>query len=310
MKKYLFISYIFLFTVLFCLPVLQNIFALFPPHKLSGVEEPASLAKITLKSWFDRSFQRAFQSWYGKTYGLRDYFIRTDNQINYTLFNQVNSQIVLGKQNQLFERQYIIDYLNWNSAPENYFDTLAQKLKSLQQYLLNHNIKFIFIITPSKASIYPEYIPEYYLKYRIERSEINYKKFVFCLIKYGVNYLDGQEYCFNLKQTSIYPVFPKGGTHWNYYTSFLFTQLLLDNIKTILEKPIDVLKVMNVDKSEMAFGTDADLADLTNMWNNSPFLQKSIFPIVKKTKMPNGIKPKMLFVGKFCTYHSILVKQI
>jgi len=298
MNKYSIKIYTLFFSLLFLLPSLQNIFNLFPKQKLAGVEYAAPFPDLAFAQWMNGSFQKGFESWYSKIYGLRDYFVRTENQINYALFGQVITKLVIGKQNQLYERAYIVDYIKRdNQLSEKEIQKYAVNLKKLQNYLELRGIKFLFIISPSKAAIYPEYIPDYYTKIENNQDTTNYEKLVPLLKQNCVNYMDGYEFTAYLKRNDRYPLFPKGGTHWNYYTALLFTQKLIQKITEMIGKPLNFMVCEKVEVLDIAFRTDADLANLTNLWFPAPFIEKSIFPVVKQVMVPGAVRPKVLFVG-------------
>ena len=298
MKRKIFIAYISIFSLIFLLPILQSITGFIPPEKLAGVESSAPLPQTSLKNFKEGSFQKDFEAWFSKIYGLRGYFIRTENQINYSLFNQIDSKLVLGKKNQLYERAYIADYIKRDTLKsEEEIKKFALNLKRLQKHLNKNGTKFIFIITPSKTSIYPEYIPDYYDKFKNRDDTSNYEKLIRYLKKYSIKYLDANAFCIELKKTSKYPLFPKGGTHWNYYTALLFTQKIIKEVELMLGKPLNLLDCEGIKLLDTPFGSDDDIAKLLNIWNNAVFIEKSIHPCVKESESLGAVKPKVLFVG-------------
>lgn len=298
MKRICLGIYIFVFMVLFVAPTLQNLFHLFPSKKLDGVEYSADFPALNLASWFGGSFQSEFGSWYDKAYGLRDYFVRTENELNYALFHEISGYgVVLGKKNTMYENCYILDAVGLNRAPTEYVQDTAIKLKKLQDFLEAHGVDFLFIITPSKATIYPEYLPEHVADMMIGEDQSNYHRMVRFLDQYGVNYLDGHAYLNSLKRNGRYPVFCRGGTHWNYYSAYFFTREIMARLESRLGKKLNRLDCEKIDLREKPVGTDDDLARLANLWDKSSLIQKSPYPEVRKTTVAGAIQPNVLFVG-------------
>ena len=303
MKRVFLSLYVLLFALLFVAPVLQNFFGFFPPRQLDGVEYSAELPKFALKSWLDDSFQNNFGSWYDKVYGMRDYFVRTENQINYTLFHEITGgHIVLGKQETMYEDVYILDVIGFNKVTTEQMEQAAIKLRKLQDFLNNRGIAFLFIITPSKARIYPEYLPDHVLKLKKGQDVSNYDKLLPFLDKYGVHYLDGHAYSSSLKQDSCYPVFCRGGTHWNYYSAYLFTREIMARLEMMIGKPLCKLEGEKVTFLEKPIGSDDDLARLANLWDTSPFIKDIPYPEVVKVPVADAVQPDVLFVGGSFVY--------
>ena len=282
-------------------PSVQFCFKVFPPEKLAGVEKKAVLPKFTVSSWFDGSFQNRFEAWYDQTYGLRDYFVRTDNQINFSLFHQVSTQqnlnLVLSRYNNLFERPYIISFLGLDAQSEKEIQVIAEQIQKLQNCLADYRIPFLFMISPSKATIYPELIPYYMFSLKSEKTLTNYDKLLPFLKKYGINYIDGQKFVSDLKRESNYPLFPKGGTHWNFFASYQITLQLLHSIDMLTGKRLNHLKLEKIDWDKTPRQSDDDLARLANLWDPKPFLSENPYPVVHKETVKGAVLPNVLLAG-------------
>jgi hypothetical protein len=300
-KQTLLTFYICIFYLLVMLPTLQNMCGIFPRKILSGVEYAAPFPKLSFNTYLNCSFQKAFEQWYSRDYGLRDYLVRSENQLNYSLFNQINNELILGKENNLFERSYIVDYLAIKTPPQDVYSDCAEGLKKLQDYFEIRGVKLLFIIAPNKASIYPENIPDIYQKYKSNNKTI-YEQLVPELQRHGVNYLDGHAFCAKLKKESRYPVFHKGGIHWNFYASFLFSQEIIKKISEMLDKSVNTIELKNIRLSKDPLYTDDDLARLANVWDETPFVEPSVYPYGKKTGFPCAYQPNVLFIGDSFMY--------
>ena len=105
-------------------------------------------------------------------------------------------------------------------------------MKYLSQRLKELGSSFVFVIAPSKVTIYPEEIPDRYSR-KIKKGEIrptNYDVLVPLLQRYQVPYVDGREITLVNKDTFPVRAFPKTGIHWSRAVAFFTTVSLLKMI--------------------------------------------------------------------------------
>ncbi|MDA3898799.1 MAG: hypothetical protein PF482_21880 [Desulfobacteraceae bacterium] len=280
--------------------VLQTGFAFIPDMPLSGVELKEPFPGFSLQSFIQQDFQNSVSQWLSTNIGFRGYWIRMDNQINYSLFNEISeASVVLGKEKWLYGSGYINSYNRMYRMPQNVLKEKVLKIKRLQTCLMNRGVNFLFIITPSKVPIYPEYInDDYVLKHNQEKQK-NYTSILPLLDKYEINYVDGHQITAELKSKSQYPVFSKSGTHWNYYTALHFTNAVIMKMQTLLGKPLVAIKDDGIELIDKPFREDADIARLANIFfPEQLFDDQYLCPqtsIQVKDKPP--YKPEVLFVG-------------
>ncbi len=273
---------------------------------LGGIENRAPLPRPTLSTWMDGSFQTGFEQWVDQNNGLRRFLVKTANQINYSVFSEVtyktSSELILGKDRVLYQGSYIDSYNGLDLLPNEGLDAFARDLRRLQDRLSARGVAFLFLLTPSKASVEAQYIPDSLL-WRQADSRTNYQKFLPFLERRGVHYLDGHVAVMSLKENQGFPVFPKGGTHWNYYASLRVTQALISRLESLLGKPLAHLVITNIRWDIKPFGTDGDLLKLANLWKPSPFYSMNPCPEVRAEAPPNAFRPNILFVGGSFTEH-------
>ncbi|MCP4574850.1 MAG: hypothetical protein GY846_00995 [Deltaproteobacteria bacterium] len=265
------------------------------------MEKKVVMPDFTVSSWFDGSFQRRFEGWYDQVHGLRDIATRTDNQINFLLFHQVSGQenldLVLGKRNNLYVRPYINNYLKLDSQPVEKIRAVAEQIRDLQNGLAAKGIPFFFMISPSKATIYPEYIPDYMICQMNEQALSNYQKLIPFLKEFGINYLDGMKFISDLKKQCNYPLFPRGGTHWNFFTSYQMALQIMQRIETLTQKKMHKLLLKKIEWDRTPRRSDDDLARLANLWDTSPFLDENPYPVVQKKPVKGAVLPNVLLAG-------------
>ena len=291
------------------------------PHELAGVETPVPDPVLSWPAWRDGTFQRDFANWYARNHGLRGQLVRTANQLEFSLFRQITrkgeNHIVLTKDGGLAEESYILTQFALDALPDEQLDAFATRLRSLQDFLQAHGVSFLFLITPSKCSIYPEFIPDEYRVYGIPAQlarptpgafpdgppdplagSSNYRRLVPLLARHGVHTLDAHQMTRDLKATEACRVFPKGGTHWNSYVALLVTQELLRRAETLSPgKHFPTLHIDSIDISTEPYGTDGDLAKVANLWHPEAFYTPNPYPVVTGLVPYNATPPNFLLVG-------------
>ncbi len=156
-------------------------------------------------------------------------------------------------------------YLQPGSNEED--ETLAVMMKYLAERLKQLGSCFVFVITPSKATLFPEDIPDRYLiKLKQEgQRPTNYKILVPKLKKYEVPYVDGLQITLEHKGTLPERVFPKTGAHWTRAVAFFTVADLLKTIEHESGRKMPPLteSIENIDQRPDT--TDADLFNLLNI---------------------------------------------
>jgi hypothetical protein len=271
--------------------------------QLSGVEVEEKLPQLTLRSLWEGAWQKDLEKWLAKKLFLRSVLVRIDNQINYSLFDEISSKagdekLILGVDKWLFVKDYIDHFNKWGAVPLPVLEGKVQSIRKLQTILENHGIPFLFVITPSKASIYPEYIDRKYLVANSQEKESNYEKLVPLFNRYRIKYLDGHRLFVELKKKSPYLLYPQSGIHWNYYSAYLVTVELISTLTKMLNKKLVTLRSEDIEVSTTPRGADNDLALLSNiLFTKSLYGQ---YPYPKIAPSPNqktAFRPKVLFVG-------------
>ncbi|MDY6935880.1 MAG: hypothetical protein SVZ03_16885 [Spirochaetota bacterium] len=272
--------------------------------KLSGVEKTTKFPSLSIGRFFTGQFQRDIEKWLSYNIGLRAAFIRIDNQINYSFFNYVSAtpSIIIGKDKWLYSTPYIDNYYNRDIVPICELEKKAINITKLQKLLKSKDIGFLLIITPNKASIYPEYIPEYikkkYIAEKNVRKKSNYENIISLFNKYKINYLDGHSFFIELKKKSPYPLFPKSGIHWSYYSAYFFTDKFISTLERIINKKLTSINFKDIEITKIPFGSDNDIAELTNIIFTKSLYDRYQYPKIS-CRNNNGklFKPKLLFVG-------------
>lgn len=296
-------------NVLFCiglaLPFVQKVTHAFPELPLHGVEQRAPLPALSAKSWFDGSYGRAFESYFAGRIGFRGYFVRIYNQINMTLWGRLpergGTQVLVGRDNWLFERAYVNDYLKPDGMRETSADVYAARLRELQTLLANAGVSFIFVISPSKAELLPEYLPPALARRPPFVVPPGRVVLVAALERHGVRYVDAHAF-FERVKPEAEALFAPGGTHWNYYGSFLVWQEIVRVLRASAAFSWPVPELADVIHGAPQ-GSDDDLAKLLNvLWMHSDDAGRIPYPVVRPNANPADEKPAILMIGDSFSY--------
>jgi alginate O-acetyltransferase complex protein AlgJ len=235
-----------LIGVTFLLPALLTLWIHFtnpPPladwianRTLYGVTLEKKVPPASLASWQTGELQKGLNTLASENFAGREALIRFYDQVLYETFHKSYmylEYIIRGKHGDLFERNYLISYgrYPWPAAKEG-TEALAVMMKYLSDRLKELGSCFVLVITPSKASIYPEDIPDRFLEKvkNGERPANDYEILVPLLKKYDVPYVDGREITLEHKEALPVRAFPRTGTHWSRAVAFFTTVALLKTI--------------------------------------------------------------------------------
>ena len=105
MKKLQFM-FVGLFVAVLCIPLVNTALGLIPPIDLGGVTSRKSEFAPSWRSFMKGEMQPGAGTWLLEKSSMRPYFVRTANQINYSLLGQLNNDyhagVVLGKNGNAF----------------------------------------------------------------------------------------------------------------------------------------------------------------------------------------------------------------
>lgn len=185
---------------------------------LSGVTETAPFPEFSLKGLLNGSFQETANTYYSENLPGRGLMIKVRNQVIFSLFSKSpNSNIIVGKEDVLFEREYVLKYEKYYPPVTREFtEDLCTKLASIQERLESRGKELYIFITPTKARYYEEYVPDIYVySNRFPDEPGNYEQFTETLKQYDLHVYDSVPYINQLAETADYPFFHRTGTHWS-----------------------------------------------------------------------------------------------
>ena len=286
---------IILFTLLFLLvaPFIQYNFKLVKVHALKGwIPEPIN-AKFSLKSWFSGEYQQSKEQYLNDAFGFRPFFVKLNNQIAYTFFGKVKANgVVIGKENYLFEENYIKAYYGTDFVGRDSIAHRMQRLKFIQDTLAKLNKSLVVVFAAGKGSFYPEYFPD---EYKTTKGITNYQYHTALAKQLGINHIDFNRYFLAHKHNSKYPLYPKYGIHWSYYGSCLAADSIVRFVEKIHHADLPNLFWNEVDMHSPK-DTDYDIGDALNLFVKLPG-PKLAYPSVQVESDSGKVRPSLLVVS-------------
>ena len=244
------------------LPILEDKFAFANIKDLSGDITFPKEDTLSAATWFSASYQQKKELVANDLFGFRNFCVRLNNQLIYSLFKRgkVNSLIV-GKSAYLYEEGYINSYMGKDCIGEDSAAITLKKLKFVSDILANQNKQLIIVFAPGKASFYPEFIPDKYVK---SDKCTNYQLLSQGAKQLGIHILDINAWFRKEKSTSKYPLYPQYGIHWSKYGSVLAADTIIKTIELL--RGID-MPDLTYDSLTLGqpFGIDYDMGDGMNL---------------------------------------------
>jgi hypothetical protein len=119
-------------------------------------------------------------------------------------------------------------------------------------------------MAPSKARVYPEFLPENYTqKYSSEFTYSNYKEM---FEKYGIHHIDINQWFLEKKGKTRFPLFPKHGVHWSRLEAIHIADSLNHYLSRLANLDWPQLKITKIDSSTTLQLPDFDAINLQNIF--------------------------------------------
>lgn len=260
-KKIIFV----VFIVLLFVPVVVKTLGLVNERPLDGVYISTEKPILTDSTWLNGSFQAQQEKFLNENIGLHNTLVRFHNQLQFSLFKKTTAEkIIVGKDNYLFENNYINATTGSDFMGQARIDSLIINAKEAQSLLERNNVKMLFVFAPGKATYFKEYIPD---RFFVNGSEAptNYVRLKEACVKNNINCVDFNSWFLQLKGKSEYPLFPKAGIHWSYYGMYLCADSLIKKTEMDLKRDISDLQIKSIEISKEQRNPEYDLGNLANL---------------------------------------------
>lgn len=219
MKRLRTIILILGFAVVLCMPMLLK--RVDSRFGLTGVSVEAERPVLTKKGLLDGTVQTELDNYVSQKIPGRDLMIKVRNQLIFTLYDKSpNQNIVIGKNRNLFEKEYVLKYEKvYPPADKEFVVDLCEKLTVIQDKLEAKGKELYLFITPTKVRYYEEDVPDIY---RVATSfgdrTGNYEVLTETLEDYDFKVYDSIPFVAGYRETADaagMPLYYKTGSHWS-----------------------------------------------------------------------------------------------
>lgn len=287
--------------MLWLIIVIQTYRFPFPDARLLGQIMPVKFPVPALQTAWSGEYTASIEKWLEARIGFRGLWVKTANQINYSVFRETKplvadgrTSIILGNNGWLYEYNYVNDaigkpvdgYVNYDS------------LTNFRVRARDSNIVVGFIVTPSKVAVYPEHLPDKYKK-RFNADSVNeYAGVIESIRGRGMTVIDGPGIAMALIDEG-FSTFHPGDTHWNEKAVSVCVMEILDKIKPLNKSIWPEIKGITEVKADSRRMTETELGALLNLW----WQENAAMTEVKVTfnTLYEENPPRVLMVGNsFC----------
>ena len=219
------LAYILCFLTLgvFIMIYVQDRTHLFKFEKLNGVYYEPKETKLALNTFKNGTFQKNLEDNLRYNFGFRELLIPIYNQYIWDFYHKSSNYTVkVGKDDWLFGWDDVANYYQGakyrygddKMATKHSLDLEASRLYKVQHILDEYGVFLFVSLLPSKAFVFPEYLPKNPDATRESFHAITYYPHVFDSL--GINYINVQKVFEDWKGHVDYPLFPKTGMHWSH----------------------------------------------------------------------------------------------
>lgn len=251
---------------------------------------------VSAASLRDASYQEGLAANFNLGFGAREWVIRATEEAYLRLFHTTSAGIVFGRGGNAFYNEppfaFVDEYCVERQPPDT-LRPLVEGLRAWRDSCLSRGVGFALLITPTKASIYPEDLPAAW-RHRQDPRPRNYVQFLRLLRQAGLNCIDGHALTRAAKAHAPSPVFPLGGTHWSQYASLLTANAVLAELQS-QGQPVRPIEDARPIVSENPSQEDADMLGTAD-----PFVPWR-FPVVRMDYPPVPLarerRPSLVLIG-------------
>lgn len=177
----------------------------------------AKLPEIVSDKGINTDFASEFDDYVEDHFALREYLVTAFNSADVAILRDFNgTNAVIGKNEHIFYAESVDDYLGVDQLTPEQISSIADYLYDLQQRLSEKGAAFAFMTAPNKATIYPEYMPDYL---KPTDNSRNIDMLADALKAKGVHTIDAKQILIDAKDTRT--VYYEHDSHWNNYGAML-----------------------------------------------------------------------------------------
>ena len=260
------------FVGILCLSDASYFLRFLPEQPKETIKE--ELVRPVLEGGNLRPFIDNFTEYYDKTFPGRYSLAQLVQTIKKDVFDSspVN-EVIIGKDGWLYQgagTMYAIqDYLCFEPFTEEQITVIKQVVTENKQFIENINARYLVVIIPDKAHVYPEFLPD-----RLVKSDlVSRREQLFSILKQlNVNYIYLKDSLIANKHKG--QLYYKTDTHWNNLGAAIGYNAIISVLNDSSLKPLDINE-LNTDTTFFTFygdiGSMTFLGDLAKLEKSYPY---------------------------------------
>ena len=289
------------FLLLIWIPIVQGLFQPLPEVSLKGKVRKAPKVSFSSEHFLSGSLQPGVERLALHKSGLMGYLTKTDNQLNYSVFGQLNNKYrtgtVLGRNGTVFKRAELKHYNRLSSVPNGQLERLARELALFQDFLKQRGKAFILLISPNRLSIYPEIVPASFMIASKRAQPSNYSRLLPFLERENVEHFDAISFLKQRKESSRYSYFGKAGYHYNEYAACVIGAELVSRLERQVGKPLRLFECDPPLQASQPTAADKELFRIANLWSFDQIARTSPIPRHQRIERKGEVQPRAFFEG-------------
>jgi alginate O-acetyltransferase complex protein AlgJ len=218
-----------LFLTALWLPTLDSFFDLDKAPWLNEKRTPATFPEIAPNSKSLLALPAGLEAYYNDHFGFRRRLIRWEQHWKQDVFKESSRpDVMVGRDGWLFftATRMIEHYRGVDTFTPDELQSWRSLLEKRRDWLNQRGIKYLFVITPDKHSIYPEYLPTWMPK---KGPETKLDQFLAYMKAHStVDVLDLRPALLEAKKTARTYLYTD--THWNSYGGFIGYQSVMRSL--------------------------------------------------------------------------------
>jgi hypothetical protein len=268
---------------------------------LIGVVKPVDKIPLSTKAFLSGRYQAAYAQQIGTYEPYFPVAVRLRNQVEYSVFGVLPpADMVYGSNFELLQAGYIGNYCTRNIqqfmrvAPG-----WADKILRMQTIVQGHGQSFLYVITPSKVALYPEDLPAggRCPAPLADRAGL-IPAWVKLLRQKNIQFVDTTSLLVAAKADYPFPLFPRGGIHWNQVGSAIGALGVDAGIAAQRRNDSFTPFSFTWKMSSHPTGMDADLAQLMNLfWLPDKYANVPVVIFIQSPAPAGCHKIRVVIVG-------------
>ena len=217
---------------------------------------------------FNLNFLQGMGDYFEDHFAFRSLAIDTNARLRAGLFKtSPTDQVIVGREGWLFYGSTLSDFQATEPLSSREIQNITHNLSLMQGYTNAMGADFVVAIAPNKNTLYPDYMPYYYLRGNHESMELLEAS----LAAESINYVD----LFGLFGTRDELLYMRTDTHWTTEGALLVTNALLTacdkDAVTTASEPVETLVEGDLERMlyPVTAGTEESLAISTGNWQFS-----------------------------------------